>query len=103
MLSKPRARTRIPDRPGSQGSARDLPQSEHAMRLAAALVLAELARARPPWRVALLGGGTLGLGLAIGLAQWLPTFGLRDAPSEQREACEPASGAAGAVRCGLEK
>ncbi len=47
--------------------------------IASALVVAELARARPPWRIVALGVAAGGLGVMVGLAQWLPTFGLRDA------------------------
>ena len=47
--------------------------------IGAALALAELVRARPPRRVVLLGGLALVVGLMVGMMQWLPTFGLRDA------------------------
>jgi len=47
--------------------------------IAAALALAELVRARPPRRAVLLGSLALGAGLMVGMMQWLPTFGLRDA------------------------
>ena len=47
--------------------------------VASVLVLAEAVRARPPLRVlgVVLGAGVVGV--LLGMGQWLPTFGLRDA------------------------
>lgn len=47
--------------------------------IATTLALAELARARPPRRSVALGAAALAVGVSLGMAQWLPTFGLRDA------------------------
>jgi len=47
--------------------------------IAAAIALAELVRARPPRRSVGLGAVALVVGIFVGMGQWLPTFGLRDA------------------------
>lgn len=47
--------------------------------IAVALVLVEAARARPERAALLRGAGAVALGLLLGMAQWVPTFGLRDA------------------------
>ncbi len=47
--------------------------------IAVVLVWVELARSRPTRRVVLIGALAVGVGLLVGMMQWLPTFGLRDA------------------------